>query len=81
VDVNFEPNAEAEISFKLPHTQRDLSGPVFVRRVARLSEKELIGVEFDLEHPDGLCNHQDIISAFVVSRMEELAAWEKSRSA
>jgi len=78
--LKFAAGSEVTVRFQLPGHPQDIKGTGFIRHSTPLPDRELIGVEFDLSKPDGVLEDQNLISEFVISRMEQLMLWERSWS-
>lgn len=67
-----------ELSLKLPGMEGELSGRAKVRHRTALNQNTLLGLEFELDTPEGFARHTEALTAFVERRAVEMSQWEKS---
>ncbi len=67
-----------ELTLKLPGFEGELKGRAKVRQRTALNQNTLLGLEFDLDAPDGFAQHVTALGAFVERRAAEMSQWEKS---
>ncbi len=70
--------AMLELTLKLPGFEEPLIGRAKVRHRTALNQNTLIGLEFELDDPEGFARHGEALAAFVERRVVEMSQWEKS---
>ena len=69
---------ELRVEFSLPEVKKPFGGPARIRNRKPVLDKVFLGLEFDLDAPDGLGARQPELQEFVEQRAERLGAWEES---
>lgn len=69
-----------DVTMRLPGIDVELSGRARIRHRASLNQHTLLGLEFDLETPEGFARFTTLLTEFVARRAAEMALWEKSWS-
>ncbi len=70
--VPLRTGADARVTLCLPTSKRELEGEAFIRQIRRLREQDFIGLEFDLEHPEGFRVHAELVRQYCAERERAL---------
>lgn len=74
--VALNEGATARVKLKLPGSKKELSGSARILHTRRLDQRDIVGLAFDLDDPEGFAQHEQAIAAYCSERLAEFARWE-----